>query len=81
MAVLDPELSGVYRDERRRRLISAALGGGEPRPASVIDLLVVLTSFETYDALAPDVADAARVIELLQRACAVLLKADLGPLP
>ena len=79
MAVLDPELSGVYRDERRRRLITAALSGGTAQPESVIDLLVVLTSFETYDTLAADSDDAGRVIELLQRACAALLQAGLGP--
>lgn len=86
MAVLDPELSGVFRDERRRLLIRAALsrdGGGSPaRPPaaeSVIDLLVVLTGFETYDALAAESTDAARVTDLLQRACTVLVNADLGP--
>ena len=82
MAVLDTELAGVFRDERRRRLITAALNRGESpgRPAasdSVVDLLLVLTSFETYDALAGG-ADEARVVELLQRACAALLAADLG---
>lgn len=81
MAVLDPELSGVYRDERRRRLITAALSGGPVQPESLLDLLVVLTSFETYDTLASDGAEDARVIELLQRACAVLVQTGLSHLP
>lgn len=81
MAVLDPELAGVYRDERRRRLITAALSGGGPHSESVLDLLVVLTSFETYDTLACDSSEDARVIELLQRACAVLVQTGLSPLP
>ena len=85
MAVLDPELAGVFRDDRRRQLIAAALnrdGTGSPAawPAteSVIALLAALTSFETYDSLALDEGDGARVTSLLQRACAVLATADLG---
>lgn len=85
MAVLDPELAGVFRDERRRRLITAALSrgdstGGRPPSESVADLLLVLTSFETYDTLAGDGAGEPRVVEVLQRACTALLRADLGPL-
>lgn len=86
MAVLDPELAGVFRDARRRRLIEAALSRGDgssarPASSSVMDLLLVLTSFETYDTLASDGADETRVVVLLQRACSSLLSADLGPLP
>ena len=83
MAVLDPELSGVFRDERRRTLIMAALSRGDGAPArdpaseSVIDLLQVLTSFETYDSLASGGGDDAAIVALLQRACALLLSADL----
>ena len=85
MAVLDPELAGVFRDERRRRLIIAALSRGDspalpPASESVVDLLLVLTSFETYDTLAGDGGDQPRIVELLQRACAVLLSANLAPL-
>ena len=84
MAVLDPELAGVFRDERRRRLITAALSRGDDLPAgkpaskSVIDLLLVLTSFETYDSLASG-SDDPSIVALLQHACAVLLTADLPP--
>ena len=85
MAVLDPELSSVFRDARRRMLITAALGRGDgahasaPASESVIDLLQVLTSFETYDSLASGGGDDAAVVALLQHACAILLSADLGP--
>lgn len=83
MAVLDPELAGVFRDERRRMLITAALSRGDaaaagpPTSESVIDLLLVLTSFESYDSMASGSGDDAAVVSLLQRACAVVLSADL----
>jgi AcrR family transcriptional regulator len=84
MAVLDPELSGVFRDDRRRQAISAALNRGveetparEPATQSRIDLLTVLTSFETYDSLAAGDSDQARVTALLQQVCALVLNADL----
>lgn len=86
MAVLDPELAGVFRDERRRMLITAALTRGDgsaaraPAPDSVVDLLLVLTSFETYDSMASGGADDAAIVALLQRACAVILSANLPPL-
>ena len=85
MAVLDQELAGVFRDERRRMLITAALSRGDGSPArapaseAVIDLLLVLTSFDTYDSLASGSGDDAVVVALLQRACGVLLSADLRP--
>ena len=85
MAVLDPELAGVFRDERRRMLIAAALNRGDssaargPVAEQVVDLLLALTSFETYDTLASASADERRVVQLVQRACAVLLSANLGP--
>ena len=84
MAVLDPELAGVFRDDRRRRLITAALTSGAspgpPAAQSVVDLILVLTSFETYDTLASEGTDEPRVVQLLQGACAVLLRDDLAPL-
>ena len=81
MAVLDPELAGVFRDERRRMLITAALNRGDspaaaPASESVIDLLLVLTSFESYDSLASGSADDAAIVALLQRACALVVSAD-----
>ena len=85
MAILDPELAGVFRDDRRRRLITAALTSGSspgpPAAQSVVDLILVLTSFETYDTLASEGTDEPRVVQLLQSACAVLLRDDLAPLP
>lgn len=84
MAVLDPELAGVFRDDRRRRLITAALTSGAspgpPAAQSVVDLILVLTSFETYDTLASEGTEEPRVVQLLQGACAVLLRDDLAPL-
>lgn len=82
MAVLDPELAGVFRGERRRMLITAALNRSDspshaPASESVIDLLLVLTSFETYDSLSSGSRDGATIVALLQRGCALLLSADL----
>ena len=72
MAVLDPELVGVFRDERRRQLLSV-IAGRFPEAASWsasmlkerLDLLQMLTSFATYDALADDSTDV--VVPALQR--------------
>ena len=86
MAVLDPELAGVFRDERRRVLITAALSRSDGSPVrapaseSVIDLLLVLTSFETYDSLAAGGGDDAGIVALLQRACALMLSVEIRPL-
>lgn len=85
MAVLDPELSGVFRDERRRQVIAAALtrdgdesAKREPAAGPLIDVLTALTSFETYDSLAVDDADEVRVSTLLQQVGALVLGADLA---
>ncbi len=72
MAVLDPELAGVFRDERRRQMLEV-IAGRFPHAAAwspsvlkeKIDLLQMLTSFATYDVIADDRADG--VVPALQR--------------
>lgn len=62
LALLDPDLARSNRDERRRRAIGVlvrrlGVETGRPAPAdqqAAIDLLLALTSFETYENLAHD---------------------------
>jgi AcrR family transcriptional regulator len=79
MAVLDPELSGVFRDARRRSMLAMIAKREQPESGSgevddLIDLLTVLTSFETYDALAGSDSDEGRVVGLLQQTAATLMR-------
>src|ERR1700680_3222397 len=88
MAVLDPELAGVFRDERRRQMLEG-IARRSPHAAAwspsmlkeKIDLLQMLTSFATYDAIADDRADG--VVPALQRLARLALvdeERDLGRL-
>jgi len=60
LTVLDPELNRTARDPRRRHALEQLLRRhaaetGRPAPAdreAAVDLLLALTSFETYEALA-----------------------------
>lgn len=61
IAVLDPELAGVFRDERRRQLLEViarrfpeAAGWSAPTLRTRVDLLQMLTSFASYDSVAED---------------------------
>lgn len=75
-AVLDPEIERGERarNERRRTAIRGVLGRlaeqrGRPGPATmdeVVDLLHVLTSFETFDALAGADRTPEEVVPLVQ---------------
>jgi AcrR family transcriptional regulator len=78
MAVLDPELERAVagRDARRReamRAMVARLAAAHKLPAGateeVIDALHVLTSFETFDALAGRRKTFQDVVPLVQRLC------------
>jgi len=77
MAVLDPELTGVFRDARRRNMLAViaarARSEGAPGDDDLVDLLTVMTSFETYDALARGDNDDQRVLNLLQQAAATMM--------
>lgn len=76
LAVLDPEIDRGERarNERRRKAIRVVLGRlaeqrGRPGPATmdeVVDLLHVLTSFETFDALAGADRTPEEVVPLVQ---------------
>lgn len=59
MAVLDPELAGVFRDERRRQLLEViagrfpeAAGWSAPTLRTKVDPLHMITSFASYDSVA-----------------------------
>jgi AcrR family transcriptional regulator len=88
LSALDPKSSNVMKggDVRRRQaatilLERLAAEQGRPRPgenAEAIDVLVALTSFETYDALAGEAREPNDVTELVDR----LMRAYLGmPMP
>lgn len=77
LAVLDPEVGAALaeRGSWRREALSKLI---EPlknvsKPGEVVDLLYVLTSFETYDALAAH-NDASAIPKLLVRAAEALLQ-------
>lgn len=72
MAVFDPELAGVFRDERRRQLVQV-IAARFPQAADwssstlreKVDLLQMLTSFATYDTLVDEHPE--DVVPALQR--------------
>jgi AcrR family transcriptional regulator len=74
MAVLDREFRGAtQRDERRRQAIRTVIRRleaecGKPfvDPESKVNVLTMLTSFETFDALAPSNPDVSAITALLQ---------------
>jgi AcrR family transcriptional regulator len=84
LGALDPESGNVMkgRDARRRQVATTILerlaaDQGRPRPgerAEAIDILVALTGFETYDALAGEARAPNEVAELVDR----LMRAYLG---
>ncbi|HMF27795.1 MAG TPA: TetR/AcrR family transcriptional regulator [Candidatus Cybelea sp.] len=76
MAILDPEVGEALRERQSwRREVLARVVGGEQRGkarAEVVDLLFVLTSFETYDMLAGGRTPKAVATTLKRAATAVL---------
>ena len=77
LAALDPEVERALRERQdwRREALTQILGRMRRRGGAhdeLVDLLYVLTSFETYDALATARRTPKRVAELLVRACASL---------
>lgn len=75
MATLDPDFAGAaQRDERRReamgmivRRLEADRGKPYPDATSIIVILTMLTSFETFDAIAGTEREVDSVIALLQK--------------
>lgn len=75
MAALDPAFKrGRERDERRRQAMRAAVerivAAGKPPPPDpeeLVEVLCILTSFETYDALAGATPDLPRIKRLVRR--------------
>jgi AcrR family transcriptional regulator len=82
LSLLDPELARSNRDGRRRQALAVivrrlAAETGRPAPAdqaAAVDLLLALTSFETYETLAAD-RSAAAVTRILVYAARRLLAA------
>jgi|HubBroStandDraft_6_1064221.scaffolds.fasta_scaffold767250_1 AcrR family transcriptional regulator len=81
MAVLDPELTGVFRDERRRQLLEViaqrspeAAGWSASALRTKVDLLQMLTSFASYDSVAEDQGEDA--VPALQRLARLALLVD-----
>jgi AcrR family transcriptional regulator len=72
LALLDPEVErGVRaRDERRRQICRTVMsrfpGGDSAARDDTVDLLFMLTSFETYDVLVTETRDLDAAIELVQ---------------
>lgn len=81
MAVLDPEVEGALRDRQswRRELLGKVVGRERrgKAAAEIVDLLYVLTSFETYDMLAAG-RGAKDTLPFLRRAAAMVLERWLG---
>jgi hypothetical protein len=72
LAVLDPDVERAMseRGSWRREALTELVGRfklGKREREELIDVLHVLTSFETYDALALPQRDRQRVVALLQR--------------
>jgi len=87
LAVLDPELTGVFRDLRRRQMLDALVERATSaapidsrRAEDAVDVLHTLTSFATYDSMAHDAADdEARVAALLQDLTVRILRDAVTP--
>lgn len=79
MAALDPEVDralqerGSWRREALREIVGRASRGRGRDVADVVDLLHVLTSFETYDMLVAGGRSHKNVVTMLQRAAAAML--------
>jgi len=74
-AALDPELEKVARDPRRRQGLAAILGRMGSAAPERVEPLLVLTSFETYDALATDDRSREQVAALIQWLARTVLQA------
>jgi AcrR family transcriptional regulator len=79
MAVLDPELAGVFRDDRRRQMLEAivarlpeAAAWSPSTSREKVDVLQMLTGFATYDSLAEARPD--RVVRALQQLVRLALR-------
>ncbi|HVR47299.1 MAG TPA: helix-turn-helix domain-containing protein [Candidatus Binatia bacterium] len=76
-AALDPEVDRALRERGGWRREGLAEIVGRTRPgrdaAALVDVLHVLASFETYDALAEAHRSPKEIPKLLQRACAALV--------
>jgi AcrR family transcriptional regulator len=78
MAALDPEVDralqerGSWRREALREIVGRA-HRGRADAAEIVDLLHVLTSFETYDMLVAGGRSHKNIVAMLQRAAAAML--------